>query len=318
MNVNRTLLCLLSAIGFGFPVYGADLEQRVFSPAVNDIESDELRSLVLRIQAADSAKSGRLAENNLQLHWSKRMLSIRGSFPGGAVPIYYLEAYCRPGSTNRDWKETVIPHESRLGWASSDGRVIRLQDKLADGVEVRHTLVADADSVSFYLRAYNPTKQTSLAHWAQPCVRVGNFTSSPTSDARELYPQYIYNCFLFVDDQLTMLPTSPWADKARYVPGQVYCPAGVNRNDVNPRPLSSHVPSSGLCGCFSADNKFVLAMAWKPFQEIFQGVITCLHNDFRIGGLAPGQTKNIFGKMYFVEADIDSLKNRYRADFGSS
>jgi len=41
------------------------------------------------------------------------------------------------------------------------------------------------------------------------------------------------------DGKLTRLPTSPWADKARYTPGQVYCPAGVDRNDVNPRPLSS-------------------------------------------------------------------------------
>ena len=295
-----------------------ELESELFSLAVNDIDSEKLPRIVSRIRTADPDSTGRLTRNHLRLQWSKRMLSIRGDFPGGVVPIYYLEAYCRPGSTDRDWEETVISHKSQLQWASDDGRMIRLEDKLADGGEVRHTLIADADSVSFYLRAHNPTNQSSQVHWAQPCVRVGDFTSSPTSDARELFPQYIRKCFLFINEQLTMLPTKPWADKARYVPGQVYCPSGVDRDDVNPRPLSPLVPSSGLCGCFSADNQHILAMAWKPFQEVFQGVITCVHNDFRIGGLEPEETKNIFGKMYFIEADVDVLKKRYRADFGPS
>ena len=27
-----------------------------------------------------------------------------------------------------------------------------------------------------------------------------------------------------------------------------------------------------------------MAVAWEPYQELFQGVIVCLHSDFRIGG----------------------------------
>src|SRR3954452_996912 len=50
-------------------------------------------------------------------------------------------------------------------------------------------------------------------------------------------------------------------------------------------------------------------------QELFQGVIVCLHSDFRIGGLAPGQSKTIRGKLYFVAADLDALLARYRRDF---
>ena len=78
----------------------------------------------------------------------------------------------------------------------------------------------------------------------------------------------------------------------------------VNRGDVNPRPLSPLVPSSGLTGCFSADERMILAVAWEPYQEIFQGVIACLHSDFRIGGLKPGETKKIHGKLYVVPADV--------------
>jgi hypothetical protein len=92
-------------------------------------------------------------------------------------------------------------------------------------------------------------------------------------------------------------------------------PKHVDRSDVNPRPLSALVPSSGLCGCFSANEQSILAVAWEPYQEIFQGVITCLHNDFRIGGLAPGEVKRIRGKLYILPNDVPMLVKRFERDF---
>jgi len=163
--------------------------------------------------------------------------------------------------------------------------------------------------------AHNPTRTTSLAHWAQPCMRVDRFTGCPRDDARTRVPKYVRKCFVFLDGKLTRLPTEPWADKARYTPGQVYVPRQVDRNDVNPRPLSSLVPSHGLTGCFSADEKMILAVAWEPYQELFQGVIACLHSDFRLGGLKPGETKHIRGKLYVVPADVEALFKRYARDF---
>ena len=118
-----------------------------------------------------------------------------------------------------------------------------------------------------------------------------------------------------LDGKLTRLPTQPWAVKARYTPGQVYCPQGVDRRDVNPRPLSVWVPSHGLVGCFSKDERMIMAVAWEPYQELFQGVVTCIHSDFRIGGLAPGETKHIRGKLYMVPANVDQLFRRYLHDF---
>jgi hypothetical protein len=255
------------------------------------------------------------AEPGLTIAWEKNYLTVRGQFPGDELKILYLEAYCRPGSTDRNWKETVIPHTAELVEAARDGRLIRLRDKLADGVVVEHTITAGRDEVDFRLVAHNPTDKPSEAHWAQPCIRVDKFTGATTADARALVPEYARKCFLFIDGKLTRLPTEPWADKAFYTPGQVYCPRGVDRNDVNPRPLSPLVPSSGLCGCFSADEKQIMAVAWEPYQEIFQGVIACLHSDFRVGGLAAGETKKIRGKLYIVPADADKLVARYEQDF---
>ena len=241
----------------------------------------------------------------LSLSWSNEMLSIRGShLLGGEISVHYMEAFCRPGSTRRDWKETVIPHRTRLVEASADQHLIRLRSELDDGVVVDHEIRAGHDAVDFRVVATNHGSTESQAHWAQPCIRVDRFTGvkpEPNSEA------YLPNCFLFLDGRLTRMPTEKWAREARYTPGQVWCPDDVSRSDVNPRPLSSLVPSNGLIGCFSGDGKLLMATAWEPYQELFQGVIVCLHSDFRIGGLKPGQTRTIRGKIYLMPADVDGL-----------
>jgi hypothetical protein len=59
----------------------------------------------------------------------------------------------------------------------------------------------------------------------------------------------------------------------------------------------------------------IMAVAWEPYQEIFQGVITCIHNDFRLGGLKPNETKVIRGKIYLVASDEAALLQRFERDF---
>lgn len=267
----------------------------------------------LLVSAGNTAGGG---DDRLAVRWEKNFLRIRGpKVPGGEIEINYLEAYCRPGSTDRDWRDTVIGHVTEKVSASEDGSTIKLKDTLRDGVVVAHTITAGADEVDFRLVAHNPKSTPSQAHWAQPCLRVDRFTGGSRDDARKRVPEYARKCFLFLDGKLTRLPTEPWADKARYTPGQVYAPRHVDRNDVNPRPLSRLTPSHGLVGCFSADEKMILAVAWEPYQELFQGVVTCMHSDFRLGGLKPGETKHVRGKLYVVPADVKALFKRYTKDF---
>ena len=59
----------------------------------------------------------------------------------------------------------------------------------------------------------------------------------------------------------------------------------------------------------------IFAIAFKPYQELFQGVIRCLHSDFRLGGIEAGETLEIKGKLYFVENDLNTLLERYQKDF---
>ncbi len=243
-------------------------------------------------------------------------LIVRGpQIPGGELRTNYLEAYCRAGSTDADWvRHTVIPHTSEVISLSDDRKTLRLRDSLADGVTVEHTITAGDDAVDFQLTARNPTGKPSETHWAQPCVRLSAFTGFDEKTAGGA-TDYLPQCFIFLDGKLTRLPTTEWAVQARYTPGQVWCPKNVPRTDVNPRPLNRLVPTNGLIGCFSADGKLIYASAWEPYQELFQGVARCLHSDFRLGGLAPGETKKIRGKMYIVPADPDALLARYAGDF---
>jgi hypothetical protein len=245
----------------------------------------------------------------LKLHWEKDYLTISGEhLPGKEIKIHYLEAYCRAGSTDADWvTHTMVGHETRLVEASADGTRIRLEDVVKDGVRVSHEIRSTPDEVQFEITARNPTDKRSEAHWAQPCIRLDKFTGANQDS-------YLAKSFIFLDGQLERMPTRDWATKARYIPGQVWCPQGVDRNDVNPRPLSELVPSNGLIGCYSEDDSKVFAVAFDPYQELFQGVAVCLHSDFRLGGLQPGQSLQIKGRIYIVP-NVTELLKRYEKDF---
>lgn len=266
-----------------------------------------LTTLAAGVHAGDTGLTLERAGNYLVIHGP--------DIPGGAIRINYLEAYCRAGSTDADWdKHTVIRHTNQLVSLSKDGKVLKLRDTLADGVIVDHTITAKNGEVEFRLTAHNPTALRSEAHWAQPCVRLGAFTGYGGDSGGDI-DDYLPKCFLFLDGKLQRMPTADWAKEARYTPGQVWCPATVPRTDVNPRPLSKNVPSNGLIGCFSGDEKMIFATAWEPYQELFQGVVRCLHSDFRLGGLRPGETKKIRGKIYIVPNDVPALLKRYGRDF---
>jgi len=250
----------------------------------------------------------------LTLSRENNWLIIHGpNIASGQIRINYLEAYCRANSTDADWgRHTMIRHTNQV--LSVSDRVIKMRDTLADGLIVDHTITASDDEVYFRLVARNPTDKRSEAHWAQPCVRLGDFTGFGPAQTKDDYA-YMPKCFIFIDGKLERMPTRVWATQARYTPGQEWCPANVPRTDVNPRPLNPQVPSNGLIGCFSGDDKLIWASAWEPYQELFQGVARCLHSDFRLGGLKPGETKQIRGKIYIIPNDVPALLKRYEKDF---
>ena len=245
----------------------------------------------------------------LTLRWTNNILTVSGpEVPGGKMDIWYLEAFCRPGSTRRDWAQTVIPHHTELISLDEERQALTLRSRVEPAVEVVHEIRAGVDDVDIRVSLRNTSANHSEIDWFQPCLRVDRFTGRGQSN-------YVSRCFIYTERGLTMLDQTRRTEDAIYRGGQVYVPAGVNLNDVNPRPISSDRPVNGLIGCFSEDNRWLLATAWDHTQELFQGVIVCIHSDPRVGGLGPGETKVLHGKLYLMKNDSAELLARYRRDF---
>ncbi|GMU22253.1 MAG: hypothetical protein AMXMBFR13_23410 [Phycisphaerae bacterium] len=250
--------------------------------------------------------------SDLRVTWEDEMLTLHSDrLPGGRVETWYLEAFCRRGSTDREWEQTTIPFTMEKIAADPEGCWVKLRTLVDGKVEILHDIQAAGDEVDLRMELVNRSDEHVDVDWAQPCTRVGTFTGRGQDD-------YFEKCFIFTQRGLTRMHETHREQKARYTPGQVYVPEGIDLNDVNPRPISRTKPVNGLVGCFSADERLVLAMAWSDTQELFQGIIKCIHSDFRIGGMKPGERKMIHGKIYLLANDPAELLRRYQRDFPAS
>ncbi len=245
----------------------------------------------------------------LAVAWTNNLLTITGSgLPGGPLDVWHLEAFCRTGSTRREWRQTTFPHKTTLIAASPT--LLRFSTHVQPDVELRHDVRAGLDDVEFTFHFHNTGTKAADIDWFQPaCIRVERFTGRQQSN-------YTERAFIFTARGLTQLAATKRTEEALYRGGQVYVPAGINLADVNPRPLSGDQPVNGLIGCFSADDRWLLATASDRTQELFEGVYVCLHSDPRIGGLPPGAKKSVRAKLYVMKNDPAELLRRYERDFG--
>jgi len=250
-----------------------------------------------------------IAADGLKLAWEKNVLKITGDkLPGGTLEVWWLEAFCRRGSTKRAWGETTIPHTTELLAADKNAQWLRLRSKVQPSVEVSQELRVVKEGVTFDLELKNSGDEPVDLEWFEPCIHVDCFTGRNQTN-------YIERCFIFTERGLTTLDKLPRNEEALYRGGQVYVPKGINHDDVNPRPISPVTPANGLIGCFSADNQYLLATAWDQTQHLFQGVIVCIHSDPHVGGLKPRETKKLRGRIYIMKNDPAKLLKQYQLDF---
>ena len=246
----------------------------------------------------------------LTISWTNNLLTVSSPhLPGQTLDIWYLEAFCRRGSTQREWRQTTLPHKTTLLAADPAGRSLRFRTLVEPDVEVRHEIRAGADELDFRFDFTNHSAQAVDLEWFQPaCIRVERFTGCTQSN-------YTARSFIFTDRGLTPLDRMKRREDALYRGGQVYVPRGINLDNVNPRPICEDRPVNGLIGCFSADGQFLLATASDQTQEVFEGVYVCLHSDPRVGGLRGHEGKTIRSKVYLLKNDPPALLKRYQADF---
>lgn len=245
---------------------------------------------------------------DLQISWTNNLLTVSSpTLPGRSLDIWYLEAFCRKGSTHQDWNKTTIPHKTTLLEASPTR--LKLRTTVGADVEMTHVVTAGRDEIDIRYELKNNGSEPSPIEWFQPaCIRVERFTGRDQTN-------YTERSFIFTERGLTTLTATHRTEEAIYHGGQVYVPKGINLDDVNPRPLCGDSPTNGLIGCFSADGKYILATAFDKTHELFEGVYVCLHSDPHVGGLAAGETKTFRGKIYFVKNDVPALLKRYATDF---
>ena len=245
----------------------------------------------------DSPEETKKRSDSLHIQWENNTLTISGEdLPGKKMNITYLEAFCKTGSTNRKWDETTIPHETELISTEDNDKHIKLKTIVKPDIEVIHDIRARKDEVEFNLVFHNKGDKVTDVEWFQPCISVDKFTNRKQED-------YISSCFIFTDSGLITLDKTRGTEEGLYKGGQVYVLPGINLKDVNRRPISPDQPANGLIGCFSDDNKYIMATAWDNYQELFQGIFVCIHSDPGIGGLKPGEVKKLRGKLYIVKND---------------
>src|SRR3954451_9355272 len=93
-----------------------------------------------------TAPTGHARAADLKLDWTNNVLTVSSpSLPGGKVEIWYLEAFCRHGSTHQDWGRTTIPHRTELLSRGAGQQSLRLRTRVEPAVEVLHEVRAGTD-----------------------------------------------------------------------------------------------------------------------------------------------------------------------------
>jgi hypothetical protein len=253
------------------------------------------------------------AAQDTKISWTNNVLTVSDArLPGGKLEVWYLEAFCHSGAWARNWSRTTLHHKTTLTWADPAGQRLKFRTIVEPKIEVVHEIrvVDDGLDVSFDLS--NQGADAVDLQWFEPaCIRVANFTACGQSN-------YVGRSFIFTSRGLTALDQLRRTTNALYPGGQVYLPGNISRADANPRPICMDHPLNGLIGCFSADNRWLLATASDHTHELFEGVYVCLHSDPEVGGLAAGETKRVRSKIYLLPADSQALLQHYHRDFPKS
>jgi hypothetical protein len=253
------------------------------------------------------------ASGEMKISWTNNLLTLTDArLPGGKLEVWYLEAFCRSGAWTREWRKTTLPHKTTLIWADPAGQHLKFRTVVEPNIEVLHEIQTADDGLELRFELRNQGREPVDLQWFEPaCIRVETFTGCQQSN-------YTARSFIFTSSGLTALDQLRRTTNAPYVGGQVYLPASVAPADANPRPICRDHPVNGLIGCFSADNRWLLATASNRTHELFEGVYVCLHSDPAVGGLAPGETKRVQSKIYLLPNDPPALLRHYRHDFSKA
>src|ERR1043166_8944034 len=89
------------------------------------------------------------SDHDLTLNWTNNLLTISApTLPGGKIEVLYLEAFCHKGSTERDWKKTVLPHKTKL--IKADPKHLQFRTSIEPDAVMLHELQATSNGVDIH------------------------------------------------------------------------------------------------------------------------------------------------------------------------
>jgi hypothetical protein len=194
---------------------------------------------------------------------------------------------------------------------------------VVEAPELHLTLRAVDDGAELVLRVTNRTSHP----WPEvagiiPCWNPGQVAgtnpSMPLPLNRNLADPWRKNTFYLSAGGLTPLDSRAIHFNARY---RAAVEAISDRGRFafsNKWPTSGEDATAGLIVRESEDGRWVTGIAWEDYLSV-QGhnPWSCLHAAVRVGGLKPGESRTVRGRLYLFRGTRDDCVGRFRRDFPS-
>jgi hypothetical protein len=242
----------------------------------------------------------------IELRFPELFTSAKGTyyldhFHPDHPPLFDLEPF-------PEW--SVSPEKTRCEW----------KHQFPDGLEIRGSAETEQDAVTLKFELKNGGTETLRGLYLNPCLMMK--PAPEFSDARA--PEYFYahmenglQPFHEIAPELAPAGSRPWLlfltpSGREHYPGP---------KESSTWKLSSARLASNLMVAATGDHQHLIGYAWRNEDHhcMSNGGIPCLHTGpGAIATLAPGKTKMLEGRLWFLPFDPKELVNQFERWKGSA
>ncbi|MBI2302164.1 MAG: hypothetical protein HYU66_24950 [Armatimonadetes bacterium] len=227
------------------------------------------------------------------------------AFPGESFGVTVPEAI-------GDYAATAWPNVVKADWETTPDGLPRGHGVWEGQLEYTVAVTASEETVDLSIELTNRGPRT----WEQSLA----FTCFQCGVAPSIRDHECLRHFVSADGAVRRLVELPRAYGARPTV-QLYSVQGAPAArdipfvvNVGPTP---DITLEGWMAIRSRDGKRLVAVASKPALFLFQNMeYSCIHSCPSFGRLEPGQTGRALTRLYFVESDVETWRNRMLAELG--
>ena len=204
-------------------------------------------------------------------------------------------------TSRHDWRVVSKAGEKTMGGAFKN-RVMRCEDVVAGKAVIRRTATWTDKQLDFRLMIRNLGKQ--------PLSHVQTSMCLQRTAAPDYYDHGNTRTFVVSDQGFVASRELVFHPKKLMFYGNVGDPLDVI-DKSSPRTLQE-----SCLLVVSADKRYVLCYAWRGATMVFMnrsGRCRCLHSEFRLTDVAPGQSVEIEGVLFVHEGSLEQAHKRFLA-----